>query len=60
MHCHRNPTAIRCRATPEAQLPPDKQRQVQEWRQYDATRLTVDPSDAARDYLKGQGGEAGQ
>jgi hypothetical protein len=29
---------------------------VQEWRQYDAARPTVDPSDAARDYLKGQGG----
>lgn len=30
----------------EAQLPPDKQREVQAWRQYDA----------ARDYLKGQSG----
>lgn len=44
------------RADWEAQLPPDKQREVQEWRQYDATRPTVDPNDAARDYLKGQGG----
>jgi len=41
----------------EAQLPPDKQREVQEWRQYDAARPTVDPNDAAQDYLKGQAGE---
>lgn len=40
----------------EAQLPPDQQRQVQEWRQYDATRPTVDPNDAARSYLNAGGG----
>jgi hypothetical protein len=48
------------RADWEAKLPPEQQREVQEWRQYDATRPTVDPSDAARDYLKGQGGEDGR
>ncbi|HMI41703.1 MAG TPA: hypothetical protein VK485_10795, partial [Sphingomicrobium sp.] len=42
------------RADWEAQLPPDQQREVQEWRQYDAARPAVDPNDAARDYLKGQ------
>src|SRR5438445_8162650 len=37
----------------EASLPPDKQKQIQEWRQYDASRPMVDPNEAARNYLKG-------
>ena len=48
--------SFQSRADWEAQLPPDQQRAVQEWRQYDATRPTVDPNDAAREYLKGKGG----
>src|SRR5438067_1037130 len=32
----------------ESQLPPDQQKQVQDWRQYDATRPAVDPNAAAR------------
>jgi hypothetical protein len=37
----------------EASLPPDQQRQVQEWRQYDASRPMVNPDDAARKYMSG-------
>ena len=37
----------------EASLPPDKQKQIQEWRQYDASRPTVDPNADAQKYLKG-------
>lgn len=37
----------------EASLPPDQQRQIQEYRQYDASRPTVDPDADAQHYLKG-------
>ena len=37
----------------EASLPPDKQKQIQEWRQYDASRPMVDPNADAQKYLKG-------
>jgi hypothetical protein len=45
--------AFQSRAEWEAQLPPEQQRAVQEWRQYDATRPTVDPGEAARNYANG-------
>lgn len=35
----------------EGQLPPEQREQVQEWRQYDATRPTTDPNAAAQQYL---------
>jgi hypothetical protein len=37
----------------EASLPPDQQREIQEYRQYDASRPTVDPDADAQHYLKG-------
>jgi hypothetical protein len=37
----------------EASLPPEKQ--MQEWRQYDASRPMVDPNASAKAYLKGGG-----
>jgi hypothetical protein len=37
----------------EASLPPDKQKQLQEWRQYDASRPTTDPNADAQRYLSG-------
>jgi len=37
----------------ESSLPPDKQEQVQEWRQYDAARPMVDPDAAAENYMGG-------
>ncbi len=37
----------------EASLPPDQQKQIQEWRQYDASRPTIDPDADARRYLSG-------
>lgn len=40
-------------ADQEAQLPPDKQKQLQEWRQYDASRPMTDPNAAAKQYLNG-------
>jgi hypothetical protein len=30
---------------------PEQERQIQEWRQYDATRPAVDPNEAASDYM---------
>jgi hypothetical protein len=39
----------------EAQLPPEKQREVQAWRQYDAARPTVDPNGAAKNYMSTSG-----
>ena len=39
----------------EAQLPAEQQRAVQEWRQYDAARPTVDPNDAAKNYMSAGG-----
>ena len=36
----------------EASLPPDQQREIQEYRQYDASRPTVDPDADAQHYLK--------
>jgi len=39
-----------------AQLSPEQEREIQEWRQYKATRPTVDPNQAARNYLN-EGGE---
>lgn len=38
----------------EASLSPDQQRQLQRWRQYDATRPEVDPDAAAQQYMNGQ------
>lgn len=35
----------------ESSLPPDKQRQMEEWRQYDASRPTTDPNADAQRYL---------
>lgn len=37
----------------ESSLPADKQKEMQEWRQYDASRPTLDPSADARRYLSG-------
>ena len=37
----------------EASLPPEKQREVQEWRQYEASKPMVDPSADAKRYLEG-------
>jgi hypothetical protein len=36
----------------EASLPPDKQKQMQEWRQYSASRPMMDPNEAPRNYMK--------
>ena len=41
------------RADQEAQLPPEKQKELQEYRQYSASRPMVDPNAAAKAYLKG-------
>jgi hypothetical protein len=35
----------------ESQLPAEQREQVQDWRQYDATRPTTDPNAAAKAYL---------
>jgi hypothetical protein len=35
----------------QSSLPPDKQRQIQEWRQYDASRPITDPNADAQRYL---------
>jgi hypothetical protein len=40
----------------EASLPPDKQKQMQEWRQYDASRPMTDPDSDAKKFLNGAGG----
>jgi hypothetical protein len=37
----------------ESSLPPDQQQQVQAWRQYDATRPSVDPDADARKFGNG-------
>jgi len=37
----------------EASLPPEQQREVQEWRQYSASKPTVDPGADAERYLNG-------
>ena len=42
-------------AASEASLTPDQQRQLQDWRRYDATRPEVDPDAAAEQYMNGQG-----
>jgi hypothetical protein len=39
----------------EASLPPDKQKEMQQWRQYQASRPMLDPNEAARNYMKGGG-----
>src|SRR3954451_21373846 len=36
----------------ESSLPPDKQKEVQEWRQYDASRPMTDPDADAKKFLK--------
>ena len=41
----------------ESSLPPDQQKQVQEWRQYDATRPMTDPNADAQNYVSGSGGQ---
>ena len=38
----------------ESSLPADQQRQVQEWRQYDASRPSVDPDAAAQQAGNGE------
>jgi hypothetical protein len=38
----------------EANLPPDQQRQMEQWRQYDATRPSVDPKADAQRATNGQ------
>jgi hypothetical protein len=42
----------------EASLPAEQQKQIQEWRQYDASRPTVDPNADAQRYLSGVAGSA--
>jgi hypothetical protein len=37
----------------EGSLPPDKQRQMQEWRQYDASRPMTDPDADAKRFMNG-------
>ena len=37
----------------EARLPADQQQQLQAWRQYDASRPSVDPDADARNYMQG-------
>jgi hypothetical protein len=37
----------------ESQLPPDQQKQVQEWRQYDAAKPMVDPDADAKKFMQG-------
>jgi hypothetical protein len=44
----------------ESSLPPEKQQQLQQWRQYDATRPMTDPDADARRYLNGDGNRQGQ
>ena len=43
----------------ESSLPPDQQKQVQQWRQYDASRPTTDPDADAQRYMNGSGNSAG-
>lgn len=40
-------------ADDEAQLPEDQQKQMEAWRQYDASRPTTDPDADAQNYMKG-------
>ncbi len=40
----------------EAQLPEDQQKQIEAWRQYDASRPMVDPSEDAKNYIQGNSG----
>jgi hypothetical protein len=40
----------------EASLPPDQQKQVQDYRQYAAAAPTLDPDADARNYMQGAGG----
>ena len=39
----------------ESSLPPEKQEQVQKWRQYDSSRPTTDPEADAKKYMNGGG-----
>jgi hypothetical protein len=39
----------------EASLPPEKQKELQQWRQYDASRPTTDPNADAQRYMTGGG-----
>ena len=39
----------------EASLPPDQQKQVQDYRQYAAAAPTLDPDSDARNYMQGSG-----
>jgi hypothetical protein len=45
------------RADYEASLPPDRQKQIQEWRQYDASRPMTDPDADAKRYMNGGGNQ---
>ena len=40
----------------EAQLPEDQQKQIEAWRQYDASRPMVDPGEDAKNYIQGNSG----
>ena len=40
----------------EAQLPEDQQKQIEAWRQYDASRPMVDPNEDAKNYIQGNSG----
>ena len=40
----------------EAQLPEDQQKQIEAWRQYDASRPMVDPNADAKNYIQGNSG----
>jgi hypothetical protein len=40
----------------EAQPPEDQQKQIEAWRQYDASRPMVDPSEDAKNYIQGNSG----
>ncbi|HZC37840.1 MAG TPA: hypothetical protein VE221_04105 [Sphingomicrobium sp.] len=44
---------VQSEADREAALSPDKQKQLQEWRQYDASRPTTDPDADAKRFLNG-------
>jgi hypothetical protein len=37
----------------ESSLPPDKQREIQEWHQYDASRPMTDPDADAKRFMNG-------
>jgi hypothetical protein len=42
----------------ESSLPPEKQKQLQEWRQYDASQPTMDPNADAQRFMRGGAGDS--